>query len=104
LSADCKLAPELTTVLAPGAGVLARDEFTVTRGNSAGPSVDANAAAAKLNTKAAVTTMNVAECRINAWLGNTGPVIRKTCSLVETVFLEMGDNEKYVRCPTILIQ
>jgi hypothetical protein len=64
------LAPAFTTVFAPGAGVLAMDELTDTRGNSAGPSVDANAASPKLNINAAVT-MNMAACRISALLKNT---------------------------------
>jgi hypothetical protein len=68
-SACCKLAPDFTTVLAPGAGVLAMDELTDTRGSSAGPSVDADAATTKLKINIAVT-MNIAACRINALLEN----------------------------------
>jgi hypothetical protein len=46
------------------------DELTDTRGNSAGPSVDADATTPKLNINAAVT-MNMAACRISALLKNT---------------------------------
>lgn len=72
-SACCKLAPAGTTVLPPGAGVAAMAEFTDTRGNSAGPSIDADAGAPRLNMKAVVTPINATECRINATLESTEP-------------------------------
>jgi hypothetical protein len=53
------------------------DEFTDTRGNSAGPSIDAEAAAPKLSVKAAVMPMNMPERRISAllktWMLTTTP-------------------------------
>jgi hypothetical protein len=61
------------------------DELTATRGNSAGPSVDADAAPPKLNINAAVT-MNMAACRISALLENTETRMLTTYSLVESDF------------------
>jgi hypothetical protein len=58
-------------VFAPGAGVLAIDEFTETRGSSAGPSVDADAVALKQNVKAAITLMNMTKPRIRALMSNS---------------------------------
>jgi len=64
------LAPASTFVFAPGAGVLAIHELTWTRGNSAGPSVDADAIASRLSAKATVTP-NLTEYRINLWAKNS---------------------------------
>src|SRR5947209_3463950 len=72
------------------------DEFTYTRGNSAGPSIDANAVAPKPNVKATVTLMNMTERRINALVGNNENWMLTTYSLVETDFPCKGEavNEK----------
>jgi hypothetical protein len=83
LSASCKLDPDFTTVFAPGAGVLAIDELTETRGNSAGPSVNADAVVPKMNIKAAV---NIAERRTNPLLENTETRMLTSYSLVRTHF------------------
>jgi hypothetical protein len=83
-NACCKSAPAATSFLAPGAGVLAMDELGVTRGNSAGPSVNADAVVPKMNIKAAV---NIAERRTNALLENTEPRMLISYSLAKTHFL-----------------
>jgi len=78
--------------------VLASDEFTDTRGNSAGPSMVANEVAVKLNVKAAVTAMNMTERRTNALLQNNGKWMLTTYSLVEIHFPGKGTaNEKCFR-------
>jgi hypothetical protein len=64
--------------------VLAIHELTWTRGNSAGPSVDADAVALKLNVKATVTP-NMTEYRLNLraknsadeWVFTTAPCVTR---------------------------
>jgi hypothetical protein len=74
-------------VFAPGAGVLVMDELTDTRGNSAGPSVDADAAAQKLKIKAELTLMKVDDRRTNELLINAETRMLTSYSLVELIFL-----------------
>jgi hypothetical protein len=69
------------------------DELTDTRGNSAGPSMVANAVAPRPNVKATVTAMNMNERRIHALPRNIESCMLKSYSLVEAYFPEKGSGK-----------